>query len=51
MNLGFEPGNGKQTYVVSISVYRDNGKMTQKEMSKSFLLQNYQILWLHVTEM
>ena len=34
------PGNGKQNYVVCISVTRDNGKTTRKEMSNLFF-QNY----------
>ena len=31
MNLGWEPGNDKQNYVVCISVSRDNGKITRKD--------------------
>ena len=40
MNLGWEPENDEQKYVVCISASRDNGKITRKEMSKLFF-QNY----------
>ena len=40
MNLGWEPGNDKQNYVVCISISRDNGEITRKEMLKLFF-QNY----------
>ena len=40
MNLDWELGNDKQIYVVCVSLFHDNGKITQKEMSK-LLFQNY----------
>ena len=36
LNLGWEAGNDTQNFVVYISVSRDNGKITWKEMSKLF---------------
>ena len=38
MNLGWEPGNDKQNYVICISVSRGNGKIIQKEIIFSELL-------------
>ena len=39
MNWGWEPGNDKQGFVVCISVSRNNGEITRKEMS-AFFFQN-----------
>ena len=36
MNWGWEPGNDKQGFVVCISVSRNNGEITRKEMSAFF---------------
>ena len=48
MNLGYEPGNNKQNYEVCISVSRENGKITRKEIPK---FQNVTTIWWSITEM
>ena len=40
MDLDREPGNDKRNYIACISISRDNGKITRKEMSK-LSFQNY----------
>ena len=46
LNFGWEPGNDKQKYVVSISVSRDNGKITRKD----FKIITATTVWWNVTE-